>query len=291
MRALRLGSGQHEVRRLGRQPGGLGRRAHPARVRLRRRNARLEPRVPFAGRSELPIGDGLRFERGVHLDPASCQRRRGTLCLQCGRVQALLGPDRERRRGCVSGTCGAIGLHRDRERLVEVVEAVARVGCRGNRRSLGALSPRGCRCGVSLRPGQLDRVDRAPAAQARWRDHGTVAQDRHRCPLGEGFRRRLECWGDPHAAEEPAHRAARFRRRFDSTRQQDVRLGRRRLGDRTEAGAEQSLPWPFPVEVCGGSSKVIDEPCAEVLLERGRNRTGECFVLDLEAVDEPARPQ
>ena len=87
------------------------------------------------------------------------------------------------------------------------------------------------------------------------------------------------------------HRSAGCGCRFDSPREEDVRLGGRSLRDRIEVGLEETLARSCSIKVSGSNGEVIDDPCAEVLLERGRDGAGEGVVVDAHTVDQAASLQ
>ena len=89
---------------------------------------------------------------------------------------ACCGAGGERRGGRFRRARRAIRLHRDRERLIEVVEAVAGVGRRDNRRCFEPLGALGCGRRGALLACQLDGVDGATAAEPGRRDHRAVAE-------------------------------------------------------------------------------------------------------------------
>ncbi len=99
----------------------------------------LEAGVPFDRRGQPPIGLRLGSQRRICLGSTGVEHGRGTLGLRCSCSERLLSADRQCRGGGLLGASRPIRVDGDRQCLVEVVEAIPRIGGRGDRCRLEAF--------------------------------------------------------------------------------------------------------------------------------------------------------
>ena len=248
VRALRLCPRDEQLGLLGGEPGSSRRRCEPlGRAHLFRRQPSSSSAwrsLAAANRRSASVVRLDSRDRFASSDDDGRRWRAPTAPLPS--LECLLGSGGKCRRCSLRRPCSSIRVNGDGERLIEVVEAIPRVGCGSNGRRLDPLGAFGSGSRIVLVAGELERVDCAAAAQPRRRDHRAVTEHRDARAQREGGLRRREVGSDPDAAQEMADRATRGGIGVDGGRQQPIRLGRRvdrrpRRG-RRGSGARGVLP-------------------------------------------------